>query len=271
MYKQYFFNLSLTFILALQIACAQNVQFLKEGVLDQHRYFSSISDSANLPMPDNLRSRIWFQDSCIINEIMSYNTFTEQADTGIVNKSGWELSRYVYMDLRTMKCQDYYEFSDSSQPVCNYVVKKNEGLGWNFFDDFDSISKKGSWEKLADTMISLKNFKREKLVYFLGTYRYEYIYYLDCSAPKHIFHLNKYLDEKYPHCKTVTRQFKGEIQDSLKLMFELNVVNNKLSPIESKIFKQWAKNARKTTLPLLDYQGSMKNCLRPYSFPGSNK
>ncbi len=216
-------------------------RYQKEGLLIHY---------TNLNSKEMKENRIWFKDSVIIYEMNVNNSIEYDSDTGRVHKSSYDVYKYTYLDLRTLKCQDYTYFSDTATVVCNYHLKPDEGIGcWDFYSDNSkhNITDNLPLNRIPDTTIDKQNFYRMKVI---DTFGFIFIYYFNCNIKKNIFSFNKLLDNRDPGC-IITRI---EIIDSKsvfpKTVFEYKIVEEKLNCEENKIFKKWERNASETKLPV---------------------
>lgn len=238
-------------IYIFNISCTKKI-LVKEGLLSQYRYFSNISDSSKLPMADHTESKIWFMDSCVIYEMKVLRNLTNNTDSGVFKFQSYDLYKFTYLDLRNLTCQDYYHFSDTALPVANYRLKPEETLNWNFYAKGRETDLAGDKLTMTDTVIQNKDFKRLRFQRSANGYTDESIYCIDCNAKQNIFHINRSIDEMFPDCKVVRLETRGDIKDSLKWIFEANVVREILTPAERSIFSKWGKNASETKLPLIN-------------------
>lgn len=255
------------FLLIAHNSCV-NRTYVKEGLVSQYRYFTNFTDSIILPDFDQLESKIWFEDSCIIYEMKFINDSSNYAPKGQIRKYTYERYKYSYLDLRTLRCQDYANLSDTARPKCNYFLHGDETVNWRFYAEKKLYDLDGEVVPLSDTTIKNKNYKRLKITKFISAnFGNEYhVFYLNCQAKKTIFHINRSLDEKYPKCQIALSEIWSDRNPANKGIFELNVLKTKLSREEKKIFKSWAKNAKATKLPLLTYSQAIKS----FQFPVSN-
>jgi hypothetical protein len=232
-----------------------NKTYLKRGLISQNRYFTNVTDSTILPDFDKLESKIWFSDSCVIFEMKVINDSINYAPKGTLRKYSYELFKYSYLDLRTLKCQDYLSFSDTALPINNYFLRDSEVLSWRFYSEKRAQDVNGEITSLSDTIVGNRFFKRVKIRRFINKdIGYEYhIFYLDCKAKKTIFHINRTIDEQYPKCQIVSSELWNDYNSVNKEVFEINVLKSNLSSKEKKIFNQWGKNAKQTELPLRRY------------------
>ncbi len=177
-------------------------------------------------------------------------------------KQSYDLDRYIYFDLKTMKCQDYVSFSDTAKPFCNYLIKKEDNIAVRFYGGKTSVDITDSLIYLPDTTMLNKSFKRIKYFISRPTGIIEYVNYLDCTSKRNIFTINKTLDELYPNCQVVRHEIKADPNSEMKVMFEYVMLNTKLNSHELKVFKKWRQNAKETKLPLLTFSEAFHKCNR---------
>lgn len=262
MHKNYSLLILIAYIGFCNLSCSK-IHFLHEGVIKQHRYFVNFDSNAQLPMPDNLESKIWFQDSCVIYEVKVVHINTNYSGNDTIRAESYDLYKYTYLNLHTLSCQDYYHLSDTALPFSNYFLKSNEGIGWSFYEAKKVTDLSGEKSSLPDTIIEGKMCKRIKYTNNNNSDGYEYVYYLDCNVLNNIFHINRSLDELNPGCKVIRSELRGDLNSPLKMIFDVNILSDKLTPKERKIFKKWGENASSTKLPLLTYREVKKKYLPP--------
>ena len=138
-------------------------EHLTEGLISVHKYFLNVESISQLPRPDNLEKKIWFKDSCIILEQKVVNINTNYGDSGVQRSESYDFYKYTFMDIRTLICQDYYYFSDSAVPICNYKLKKTDDNGWIFYAINKPIETLGKLSPIPDTLINNRLYKRIKI------------------------------------------------------------------------------------------------------------
>jgi hypothetical protein len=159
--------------------------------------------------------------------------------------------------LRTMNCQDYSNFSDTALPYKNYHLKPGESPSVVFYGHKKKRNISDSSVNLPDTIIQSKVLKRIKMVHIYDSTSYEYVYYIDCNIKKNIFHINISIDEMFPDCQVTKSELRANLHTNLKNIFEFNMLKQRLSSTEEKIFDKWGKNAILTKLPLVDFLESL--------------
>lgn len=258
--------------------------FLKQGVVNIQRYYINYDSSKPMPVPFPINHsdyKIWFRDSCIIIENMAifdheiYGKDGEELEK--MRKTDYVLEDYTYWDLRTSLSQNYDNFSDTAQPLENYKVNNYSTSAGSFVNpNADAIYKDFTMQALTDTVENNRKYRRFKLIRNIPNYSGEFIYYLDCKSPKLIFQFNRYLNKKYPGCQCV----KNLIWDNndfyydgkhVKSVVAIDVKSKKLTTEESKIFDQWALNARLIKLPLISQDSANNAQAKRNFFKGFNK
>lgn len=248
--KKYIFVIFIV-ISIIAISCSGKY-YQKQGIVSWHVYFINVEDSTQLPF-NNLESKIWFKDSCVIFEMKELRMTENTTSKGSVVKRSFDLFKYSYLDLRTMKCQDYSNFSDTAMPFNNYQLEQGESPSVVFYANKRKIEISDSSINMTDTTIQNKVLKRIKMVHIYDSTSYEYVYYIDCNIKKNIFHINISIDEMFPGCQVIKSESRANLNTNLKNIFEFNMLKQKLSSTEAKIFDKWQRNAIQTKLPLVDY------------------
>jgi len=231
----------LLFVFASFISCNKHA-FQREGMIHFMR---------NLPLLTTDTDRIWFKDSSVIIEVRGDNTVYED---DILIHRGYDVIKYTYLDLRTMRCQDYFSFSDTASPVYNYkLINKDDVIRWDFYN-YPRITEKIN--ALSDSVVDGILYKR------LKTYKrfpegYEYIYFMQKISRPNIFHLDKLKDSLNPGWKVLRIDM---VDSSSKWITstKFNVVNTKLSKNEENIFEIWKKNASEIKLKEVSFGESLR-------------
>ncbi|MBS1733336.1 MAG: hypothetical protein JST02_08580, partial [Bacteroidetes bacterium] len=216
--------------------------------------------TTQLPLLDTSVSRIWFKDSSVIFEvkIITIETIHSKITT---EKISFKPFKFTYLDLRTMKCQDYITLTDTSSPITNYVLTSEGGDFWEFYLPKKADDTLGIRTVLPDTIINKKSYKRLKIA---AADTVEHEYYIECNAKQNIFHLNRTLDEMYPGCKIV-KSIEKRKNIPFTYIIEVNVLSDSLTMNEESIFSKWAKNASECKLPLLDFRSASSIMMKIYS------
>jgi hypothetical protein len=199
-------------------------------------------------------TNIWFKDSAVIYELRINLESKESTIEGTIVKRSYPVWRYVYLDLRTMRCQDYFNFKDTAMPLFNYLLKSNDTVSlWRFFIPKTKYDTLPGMFTMKDTIMDNIVYKRVKVLYkYYPEQNYFGVYYFDCNTKKNIFHLNRTLSDMYPNCKSNRIDF-FDSSGNVSIRNEYKIIKDTLSCEEECIFKQWQKNAKKTKLPLLSY------------------
>ena len=242
----------------------------KEGIFkfSTENLPSKYDSSRNLPeWLSNMNSftKIWFKDSCVVYELRIRYETRDQTPQGTIVKKSYPVWRYVYLDLRTMICQDYQHFKDTATPFCNYFIKPEDTLRFlNFFSKKTSLDITQKKILLSDTVINRTIFKRIKVFYkYYPQQNFYTIYYQNCNVPQNIFYFNTTLNKTYPGCKTVIGDF-FDSTGNLLIRDKYEILTDKLTLEEKNIFKQWYQNSLKTKLPLLPYEEAIRSCISNY-------
>lgn len=236
---------------------------LEEGVLKREVFFVNNDSTTILPMVNNFESRIWFKDSTVIYEVKVQWGINIAEENGMKRKEGYDVFKYTYLDLKTLRCQDYYNLSDTAKPINNYRLKRDEVINWKFYYDENPVDLAGSRSVLPDTVIGEKQYKRIKFTSKNGDYNSETINYLDCFSKTTIFHLNRALDIENPGCQVVMTESRPDVNKPLKSVFKTEIIQDKLLDNELKIFKKWGKNMQSTRLPLLSLDEVNRTLIPP--------
>jgi hypothetical protein len=213
----------------------QNIQ--REGVVNM---YSSMD-------PEGFRRYTWFEDSTIIFEIYEY--YSETSNDSIISE-GSRLAYYTILDLPTMHAQDYFLFSEDSEPITNYYLKDNETVSWGSFSTNQIYDKFiDSLIPSTDTVIDGNRIKR--LLYKVPGMgcQFKATIGLSCSNPKTIFHFYRKIDEKYPDCQVTYYQFQ-DTSTGFGTYGKLCLVRDSLTSSERMIFNTWKSNLITTSLPI---------------------
>ncbi|MFZ1527182.1 MAG: hypothetical protein WAT19_00390 [Ferruginibacter sp.] len=246
----YRFVLGIIIFIAILYSCKSS-RVQRQGIISWEKYFENDSFRKH--------SQIWFYDSSVILNIK--NEFSFKAVAAIpVDTLVYETLKFTYLNLKTRRCQDYYDFSDTAKAYCNYTLSEIEGID-GFFQNVSINPQKKIWsdpKPIADTTIDNIVYKRLRSDYISEGVEGVYAeYYLDCSSRKHIFHWNYSVDRLNKDC-TATRM---EIYSpGRKHVQFFSLTTGKLTKKERKVFKAWIENSKKTNLPLFTLQESMQKC-----------
>lgn len=239
---------------------------MHQGVLSQYRYYLDFDSTSNFMLPNNFESKIWFKDSCVIYEVKMLTGVTNYTETGMERKEGFEFFKYSYLDLRTLRCQDYFHFSDTALPVSNYQLQKSEGINWKFYYEENQNDLAGTRSTLSDTLINGHLYKRVRLVNKGDRGAYTTTYYLEHHTKSNIFHINRALDNAYPDCQVVISEMKNDVNGPMKSVFRIEIVREKLTDRELKVFEKWQQNIETSKLPLLSLDEVNRIILPPAKY-----
>ena len=229
-----------------------------EGVLQTTSY----SPNFNGKYVEQRKNKIWFKDSAVIYEFrvekQSYGSISE----GTIVKSGYPVVAYFYLDLRSMMYQQYADFKDTTMPMYNIALKPGDHAPfWRFYHSKNAPQ--DNTEQMAalpDTIIENILYKRIKVPYKKNPKESSYsVYYIQCNAPKSIFHMMPALEQLYPGCKAIRSEFVYvenpviRVEKQVARVFEYKIINNRLTEFEIRIFKNWAQNAKNTKLPIMSF------------------
>lgn len=241
-------------------------KILRQGVLTHQVYFTNVEKTDTLPLVNNFESRIWFKDSCVIYEVKVQWGVNHMMENGISRKDGYDILKYTFLDLRTKKCQDYLNFSDTATPVVNYQLQKSDVVSWQFYYDKDPRDSAGIKSFLPDTLINGVTYRRIRFLNKGDGFAYEKTNYLDCQSKRNIFHINRALDEAYPDCQVVRSDMRTDLNSPLTSVFIARIDREKLTSSELKIFEKWKNNGISTKLPLLRFEEANRVILPPAKF-----
>ena len=234
-----FFILITIILFSCCISCSAQI-YQSQGVLF---YYTTSFSKGQI-----FKHRVWFQDSVLIFEAMIHKSYETQTDTGSTIKESFEVYKYKYLDLKTSKCQDYRNFSDTATMISNYYLKPDESIGIDLisgkcrhkvFEDFVDI---------GDTIMNMEKYKRMKIV---DTFNSQTIYYLKCDGKKNIFRVNKTLEDKLKDCKVSRYELTDLNTYYPNYTFEYKIDTEELTNQEKNVFNKWRKNAQETRLPLI--------------------
>lgn len=216
--------------------------------------FLTITDSKS----ENPKTeRFWFRDSVIIFEQKAYFSASSN-DTTILNDQ-FEVYKYTYFDLRTLRCQDYFGFSDTVTVANNYIVKPYWYPGSEFITKAEPSIINDNMKPIEDTVINNERHMRTRYRDSIAMFKsqFEQTRYYLCDKP--IWIIRK-PDERYPGCMLV----RLEIQDILRpipvlFIIESMIERTSLTKEEENIFAAWGKNARVTKIPVSKIEDLRKN------------
>lgn len=242
-------KLNITLIL---VSCFFKTALIAQPNKIDRGVYHFITDSEN-KNPNT--ERTWFLDSAIIFEQKAY--ISASLDDTLILKNQFEVYKYTYFDLRTLRSQDYLSFTDTATIVNNYVVQPGESPSPNFkfgklLGSLDSI------KVITDTLINGERYKRIQKVINVPEHPYlcEQTYYYLCDRP---FWNIKQSDERFPGCMCVRQDIHEIIPKPSLYVIECRIVSTSLTKEEENIFRAWCKNARNTKLPLHTLEDVKKN------------
>ncbi len=222
------------FLLCNLASLAQNIQ--REGLVN---YVSSLD-------PEGFRRYTLFEDSTVIYEI--YEQYSETRNDTLIAE-GNRLAYYTILDLPTMHAQDYFLFSEDSEPVTDYNLNENEFISWGAFKKNIKPDKHvDSLIKTTDTVIDGREIKRLWYTLTGPGWQVRLTCGLSCSIPKTIFHLNRSLDDKYPDCQ-VTYFLYEDLVNGFSTSSKLSLIRDSLTESEKIVFKKWKSNLANSSLP----------------------
>ena len=246
-------HLSVLFIISYYIGNCQT-----EGIVQTIHYSTNFHGKIS----EQRKNKIWFKDSAVIYEFrVEMNAYGSLAEGRIV-KSGYPVSSYFYLDLRTMMCQQYDNFSDTATAMYHIALKKQDAVPfWRFYHSGNApLDNPVEIAALPDTTINNILYKRIKIPYKKNPRESSYsIYYLQCNAPKNIFHMSPGLEKLYPGCKAYRSEFVyvekpvTKVGKQIPWVFEYKIIRNTLSKTEENIFEKWGQNAKNTRLPVVSF------------------
>lgn len=190
--------------------------------------------------------KLWFYDSLVIAEGIRIDI-----DKDIYGKEVWKgtVHKYTFINLRTKSFYEYASFSDTAQIIDKYLQPDSgrvEG-GWNFFDK-DEILNRKTLIDIPDTIINGITYKRMKSTRdtrtdMEGEVNLTTIGYFRCDKKNSLFTIDRPLIKQVgcPLVK-IENEGKGTIPWN---SFEIEFLEEKLTPAEIKVFKAWQKNAIK--------------------------
>jgi len=268
LHKLYSMNVNCKFLLitfsilftSLFCSC-QITKYVNQGIVRQHAYFLNVDSESALPFPDSLDSRIWFLDSTVVYEIKMYHNYIENQGEESRSFGYWKHYKFSFLDLKTMRCQDYWTFSDTASPICSYKLGEDESFGWRFYSSKKITDTSGKIYELEDTVIKSKIYKRIKVLNADSANGFEYVYYFDCNRAKSIFHLNASLKDYFPDCKTIRFDLRGNLTLPLTRVMEWEFETQKLFPKELRVLKKWSENMKNSKQEFVDFKVAIKECI----------
>ena len=253
--------ITFSILFSSKLCTCQITKFVNQGIVRQQVYFLNADSESSLPFPDSMDNRIWFLDSTVVYEIKMYHNYIDKQGEKNRNFGYWKDYKFSFLDLKTMRCQDYRTFSDTASPICSYKIGEDESFGWRFYSSKKTTDTAGKINELEDTVINSKIYKRIQVLNVDSANGYEYVYYFDCNSPKSIFHLNKSLDDYFPDCQTIRFDLRGNLTLPLTQVMEWKFETQKLFPIELRVLKKWSENMKNTNQEFVDFKVASKECI----------
>lgn len=230
---------------------------VNSGVVVLHSYV------VNKTMPDSilgegpLYARVYFLDSTVIYEVRILRLRENEQGTGKNQENSRPISKYTFLDLRTMLAQDYLDFHDTAKPKLSYPLLKDEYVKWRFYAKNLSNELGDRLQELSDTVIGNQQLKRVLLTIQENGMAGHYICYIDCEFPKSIFHFNKSLEKKYGECVVNRMDFPlDSISGNVYMANEFYFERKHLNSFEEKVFRAWKENSTDKKLRLSTYKES---------------
>lgn len=191
---------------------------------------------------------VLYLDSTIILQynVIEYNMRRsfQSKDTAILTTR-----KFIYFDLKTLRCQDYKFFDTSSIPISNYQLKKGESSPlWNFYYSDTFPVYKISPKLLPDTAINNKVYKRLLFQQVIGSRLLERICYLTIDNTENLFHLSRNIDSAFKPLKFT--RYEDYRNGKLDAICYYEHVSKKLSDFELSVFAKWKEYSITTNLPL---------------------
>jgi hypothetical protein len=241
-------------------------QYQSKGLVKTSEYIPTRIIGNRILDKDSLlkkETNIWFFDSTVIYEFRINLKSENQTSEGWVVKESYPVQSYIYLDLRTMICQEYLSFKDTAKPFCTYRFGPSDYMVWRFFDQKGKDDTISGTIPMKDTSINNKIYKRIKVLYKYYSIEKNYIiFYIDCAAKKNIFHGMRMLEEMYPGCTATFNEFYDE-NGGLMQRSGYEITRGSLSNEEECIFRSWTKNAANNKLPLIT-QDKARKIILPY-------
>ncbi len=213
------------------------------------------------------KNKIWFKDSSVIYEFRIEMNSYGSIEEGTIVKSDYPIASYFYLDLRTMRCQQYDNFKDTAKPLYNFEIKQEDALPfWRFYNSKNvSQVTTGDMTALPDTTIANVSYKRIAIPHKNSSYWFT-VYYIKCNAAQNIVHMNRGLEQLYPGCKAFRNEFWDAEKNIVSNVFEYKIINDTLSETEEHIFTNWVENAKNPSLPVVSFNESNRGFSDNYKF-----
>lgn len=238
-------------LLMISVCTVQCVQGQDAGVVEYQSKLNFGLDSTGAPVSRTIIAKTWFKDSIVIFEVRINLRTSESTQTGTVVKISNPVWKYSMLNLQTMVAQDYLVFKDTAMPVSNYRVQPNESITWVFYRPKTVSDTAHGFTVLSDTAINSIYYKRVKVLSKFYPQEQSFtVYYLKRTQRKHIFQLNKSVDEIYQGWKIAYSETYDKPTNVL-VRTAVTFLRDSLTDEEDSLFSQWSRNAMLTNLPLL--------------------
>lgn len=198
--------------------------------------------------------KMWYLDSSVIFQFVAVD-FDFLPDSNSAPPSLKTL-KFIYLDLKNLKCQDYLTFDTSAKATANYKLAPGEFIQNNLFLPLPLPFMKEPMHDMNDTVIENKKYKRIRFDQTNADRHWRTIIYLSDKDSQKLFHLNVLLDKKYSPMRVM--RIDWVLNGELNLLCYYEELNNKLTENEKAIFKRWRINADTTTLPVITYMDALK-------------
>lgn len=225
--------------------------YSNEGIIRDHSINIHYDKTSNVY---DYNFQVWYCDSAVIFQhvFVSMKLGVDSIPATL------KTYKYVYLDLRNLKCQDYRTLDASAKPFGNYKLQRNESILSHFFEqDYTLPIFKTKTEKLDDTIIAKKNYKR---ILYKGTKEeplWQRTIYLTAEDNNIQYHIYPMLDKQYYPLRVI--RLDDLLDGKLTEINYIEPIKTELSNYERSVFKNWKINADTTTLPMLTLEEIDKN------------
>ncbi|MEO5967032.1 MAG: hypothetical protein ABIP68_08055 [Ferruginibacter sp.] len=198
--------------------------------------------------------KLWHSDSSVIFQFVGVDfDFLPDSNSEKAVLITW---KYIYLDLKNLKCQDYLTFDTSAKATANYKLAPEEFIQNNLFLPLPLPFMKEPMHDMNDTVIENKKYKRIRFDQTEAETHWRTIVYLSDKYSQDLFHLNVLLDKKYSPMRVM--RIDWVLNGELQMFSYYEELNNKLTKNEKAIFKRWKLNADTTTLPVITFMDALK-------------
>lgn len=228
--------------------------------IDGSGYYQHSKVFAAGPIYDSTNLFLWYYDSSIIYEVKIRRNFgaksTKPADNPVF---------YQYLDLRTLKVQDYFTLSDSSTPYCSYIVEPlNQPFNYyNLFSFEKDESVIESREIPTDTVVSGKRLKRFKYR-TRGKYPELKVFYTETSLLPDVMQVFQSLNPEMKVEGKIVRQETDFLDEDRTVtateVLSLRLINPVLNSEMKKIFHSWRQNISTLSSQLPKFPAALESC-----------